>query len=49
MAAPIDWDELDTFENAHPFKIADGEALLKRSQGKLLKGWGVAEQSLPDI
>lgn len=49
VAAPIDWDELDGFENAHAFTIADGKALLKRSQGKLLKGWGVAEQSLPDV
>ena len=49
VAAPIDWEELDGFENAHPFTIADGKELLKRSQSKLLKGWGMAEQSLPDV
>ncbi|MBF9151511.1 DNA ligase D [Novosphingobium jiangmenense] len=49
VAAPIDWDELDDFENAHPFTIGDAAALLKRSESKLLRGWGMAEQSLPDV
>lgn len=49
VAAPIDWDELEDFENAHPFTIGDAPTLLKRSESKLLCGWGVAEQSLPDV
>lgn len=49
VAAPIDWNELDDFERASAFTISDAAALLKRSEGKLLRGWGVAEQSLPDV
>lgn len=49
VAAPIDWNELDDFEKASAFTISDAAALLKRSEGKLLRGWGVAEQSLPDV
>lgn len=49
VAAPIDWNELDEFEKASAFTISDAAALLKRSEGKLLRGWGVAEQSLPDV
>jgi bifunctional non-homologous end joining protein LigD len=49
VAAPIDWDELEDFENAHPFTIGDAPTLLKRSESKLLRGWGMAEQSLPDV
>ncbi|MGV3512399.1 MAG: DNA ligase D [Novosphingobium sp.] len=49
VAAPIDWNELDDFENAHAFTIEDSAKLLKRSESKLLRGWGMAEQSLPDI
>lgn len=49
VAAPIDWNELDDFEKASAFTISDAAALLKRSERKLLRGWGVAEQSLPDV
>ncbi|MGE8132304.1 DNA ligase D [Novosphingobium subterraneum] len=49
VAAPIDWNELDDFDKASAFTISDAAALLKRSEGKLLRGWGVAEQSLPDV
>ncbi len=49
VAAPIDWNELDDFEKASAFTISDAAALLKRGESKLLRGWGVAEQSLPDV
>ena len=49
VAAPIDWDELEDFENAHAFTIDDSARLLKRSESKLLRGWGMADQSLPDV
>lgn len=49
VAAPIDWGELDDLESAHPFTIGDAKALLKRSESKLLRGWGMAEQALPDV
>ena len=47
VAVPIGWDELDDMENAHPFDIADADTLLARATA--LKGWGFAEQLLPDI
>jgi len=31
------------------FSIADGAKLIERAQAKALKGWGFAEQSLPDL
>jgi bifunctional non-homologous end joining protein LigD len=49
VAAPISWDELEKLKDAHPFTVADAETLLERSRGKALKGWGEAEQSLPDL
>jgi bifunctional non-homologous end joining protein LigD len=49
VAAPITWDELDDFESAHPFSIGDANLLLKRSESKPLRGWGMADQSLPDV
>ncbi len=49
LAMPIAWDELNGFDNAHPFSIADAETLLERASGKPLSGWGFADQPLPDI
>lgn len=47
VAVPIAWDELDAAKDAHPFSIADAEKLVERAQG--LRGWGFAEQSLPEF
>ena len=49
VAAPISWDELARLESAHPYTIEDADELLKRAAGKALKGWGEADQSLPDF
>ncbi len=49
VAVPIHWDELDGIANAHPWSIADADALLDRSHDKSLRGWGVAAQKLPAI
>ncbi|WP_206242927.1 DNA ligase D [Novosphingobium terrae] len=49
VAVPIDWDELDGMDHAHPFSIADAAALIERAQGKALKGWGFADQPLPEV
>ena len=49
VAVPIAWDELDGFEAANLFTIADGARLLERSGLKALKGWGFAEQALPNL
>lgn len=49
VAAPVSWDELAGFENAHPFAIGDAETLVARAQSSTLKSWGVAKQSLPAL
>jgi bifunctional non-homologous end joining protein LigD len=49
VAVPIAWDELDGFDAANGFTIADGAKLLDRANGKRLAGWGFAEQALPDL
>ncbi len=49
VAVPIAWAELEEFEAANLFTIADGAKLLERTQGKTLAGWGFAEQALPDL
>jgi len=49
VAVPIAWGELDGFDNAHPFSIADAKRLLDRAQSKTLAGWGFAEQALPEF
>jgi len=49
VAVPIDWDELGGMEYAHPFGISDADTLIERAQGKALKGWGFADQTLPGV
>jgi bifunctional non-homologous end joining protein LigD len=49
VAAPIAWDELDDFDKAGAFTIRDVKKLQERAASKALKGWGVADQVLPDI
>lgn len=49
VAAPIAWSELDEMESARAFTIGDAQKLLKRERSKALKGWGFAEQALPDF
>jgi bifunctional non-homologous end joining protein LigD len=47
VAAPVDWDDLQTIDRADAFTIADVERLLKRASSRKLKDWGVAAQALP--
>ncbi len=49
VAAPINWDELDGFDSGARFTVKDADELLERAQGRGLKGWGVADQVLPDV
>ena len=49
VAVPISWDELDGFDKASAFTIRDAGKLLARASSKALKGWGQAEQLLPDV
>ncbi|OAN56624.1 DNA ligase D [Sphingobium sp. TCM1] len=47
VAVPIEWDEMDSIKDAHPYGIDDVETLFDRASA--LKGWGFAAQRLPDI
>ena len=47
VAVPIAWAELDGFDSAHPFSIADSQRLIDRAGQKSLAGWGFAAQTLP--
>jgi bifunctional non-homologous end joining protein LigD len=47
VAVPIAWDELDKAKDAHPFSIGDADALVERARD--LRGWGFADQGLPEV
>jgi bifunctional non-homologous end joining protein LigD len=47
VAAPVDWDELQTIDGADAFTIADVGQLLERARSRQLKDWGVTAQALP--
>jgi bifunctional non-homologous end joining protein LigD len=49
VAVPIAWGELAAQEHAHPFSILDHKQLIARARGKVLAGWGFAEQRLPGL
>jgi bifunctional non-homologous end joining protein LigD len=47
VAVPISWDELDAAKDAHPYSIADAQGLVERARA--LRGWGFADQALPEF
>jgi bifunctional non-homologous end joining protein LigD len=49
VAAPVTWDELRDIERSDAFSIGDAAALLNRAKSRALKGWGMADQSLPGL
>ena len=49
VAAPVSWTELRNLDSAHHWSVRDGKALLARANSRALQGWGVADQTLPDI
>ncbi len=49
VAAPIAWDELDKVKGGNAFSVGDVETLIKRAASPALAGWGMADQSLPDL
>ena len=49
VAAPIAWEELGGLDSAAHFTIREADQLLDRAGSKLLAGWGVAKQALPDF
>ncbi|HEY0114844.1 MAG TPA: non-homologous end-joining DNA ligase, partial [Allosphingosinicella sp.] len=49
VAAPINWDELEEMEGGNRFTVRDADRLLERASGRLLQGWGEANQPLPAL
>jgi bifunctional non-homologous end joining protein LigD len=49
VAAPVAWSELDTIKKADSFTMRDHALLQERARGRLLSGWGISDQTLPDI
>ncbi|HOA48952.1 MAG TPA: DNA ligase D [Novosphingobium sp.] len=49
VAAPVAWAELDEIAGPAAFTLRDAGLLTGRAQSAVLKGWGQARQSLPDI
>jgi bifunctional non-homologous end joining protein LigD len=47
VAVPVAWEELRAMKDAHPFSIRDAAKLIDRASG--LRGWGFADQALPDV
>ncbi len=48
VAAPVAWRELDDIDTPARWTIRDAADLLQRADSRLLAGWGVADQVLPD-
>ncbi|WP_163574958.1 non-homologous end-joining DNA ligase LigD, partial [Klebsiella pneumoniae] len=49
VAAPVGWSELRDIDGPGRFTLRDGAQLLERAAGRALRGWGVADQVLPEI
>lgn len=49
VAAPIAWSELKDIDGADRWRLSDADELIERANSRLLKGWGIADQVLPDL
>ena len=49
VAAPVSWSELRDIETAARWGVKDGAELIARAGSRVLAGWGVADQVLPDL
>jgi bifunctional non-homologous end joining protein LigD len=49
VAAPIGWDEVDDYDSGGRYTVRDAALLIERASGRVLQGWGEAEQVLPDL
>jgi bifunctional non-homologous end joining protein LigD len=48
VASPIAWSEIGSVSGGGQFTLKDRAVLIGRAGSELLKGWGIAEQPLPD-
>ncbi|NLS27906.1 Multifunctional non-homologous end joining protein LigD [Sphingomonas sp. S2M10] len=49
VAAPVTWTELRTISSAAAFTINDAAVLIERAASRALRGWGTADQTIPDL
>ncbi|MBW6527072.1 DNA ligase D [Sphingomonas sp. RHCKR7] len=49
IAAPVSWTELRDLDTAARWHVTDAAELIARANGRSLKGWGVADQVLPEV
>jgi len=49
VATPVTWTELRDIDHARIFTIQDADRLLERAASRSLRGWGTADQTLPDL
>ncbi|MFL9839725.1 DNA ligase D [Sphingomonas sp. ST-64] len=49
VAVPLGWSELRDADSAQLFTVRDAAELLERANGRALRGWGRADQVLPDL
>jgi bifunctional non-homologous end joining protein LigD len=48
VAAPLTWEELRELDSPAHWSVNDSRLLVKRASSKKLRGWGRANQTLPD-
>ena len=48
VATPLTWEELRELDSPARWRVGDSRALAKRATSKALRGWGRAQQVLPD-
>jgi len=49
VAVPVGWSELRDIDTPQAFTVRDADTLIERATSRALKGWGQADQVLPDI
>ena len=49
VAVPVGWTELREIDTPQAFSVRDAGTLIERANSRALKGWGQADQVLPDI
>jgi bifunctional non-homologous end joining protein LigD len=49
VAAPVSWTELRDIDSTARWHVTDAAELIERAGSRALAGWGVAEQTLPDL
>ncbi|MBJ6122176.1 DNA ligase D [Sphingomonas mollis] len=49
VSAPVSWTELRDTDTAARFTVRDAKTLIDRAGSRALQGWGIANQTLPDL